>query len=330
MLKITRILVTGGAGYIGSNCAYKLLEAGHDVVVYDNLVYGHKESLPENAVFVEGDLSDTAKLDSVFKKHKIDAVMHFAAYAYVGESVENPRKYFQNNYVNGLNLLNATVDNGVKNIIFSSTCAIFGVPENIPITEELPKDPINPYGLAKLMFEKTLDWYDKAYGLKSICLRYFNAAGADFGIGEDHEPETHLIPLILQVALGKRKEIKIFGTDYPTKDGTCVRDYIHITDLSDAHILALEKLMESGKSDRYNLGVGKGHSVKEIIEISREVTGHHILAVETGRRPGDPPVLIADSAKIKKELGWEPKHDIKDIIKSAWEWHSKNPDGFRD
>ena len=327
---MTSILVTGGAGYIGSNCVHRLLEAGHEVVVYDNLVYGHKESLPDKVLFVEGDLSNTAKLDSVFKKHKIGAVMHFAAYAYVGESVENPRKYFQNNYVNGLNLLNVMIDNDVKYIIFSSTCAIFGQPEKTTITEDLPKNPINPYGLAKLMFEKTLEWYDAAYGLKSICLRYFNAAGADFGIGEDHDPETHLIPLVLEVALGKREKINIFGTDYPTPDGTCIRDYIHITDLSDAHILALEKLMKSGKSDRYNLGVGKGHSVKEIIDIAREVTGHPIPAVETGRRPGDPPMLVAESTKSKKELGWEPKHDIKDIIRSAWEWHSKNPYGFKD
>ncbi|MFC1741099.1 UDP-glucose 4-epimerase GalE [Nanoarchaeota archaeon] len=328
--KITKILVTGGAGYIGSNCAHKLVKAGYDVLVYDNLVYGHKKALPETATFIEGDLSDIKKLEVVFKEHKIDAVMHFAAYTYVGESVENPRKYFQNNYMNGFNLLNVMLDHGVKNIIFSSTCAIFGQPEKVPITEDLPKAPINPYGLAKLMFENTLSWYDQAYGLKSICLRYFNAAGADFNIGEDHDPETHLIPLVLQVALGKRQNIKIFGTDYPTKDGTCVRDYIHISDLSEAHILALRKLLDKGVSESYNLGSGEGNSVKELIEVAREVTGHTIPAVESGRRAGDPAVLIGDSTRIKKELGWNPKNDLKSIIKSAWEWHNTHPDGFED
>ncbi len=255
-----KILVTGGAGYIGSNCVRALQKNGYEVIVFDNLVYGHRKALPENVAFIEGDLSDKKLLSELFKKYSVAAVVHFAAYAYVGESMENPRKYFINNYVNGLNLLNAMVENHVNKIVFSSSCAIFGIPEKIPISEDLPTSPINPYGETKLMFEKTLDWYEKAYGLKSVCLRYFNAAGADFGVGEDHNPETHLIPLILQVALGKRENIKIFGTDYPTEDGTCIRDYIHISDLSEAHVLSLKHLFEKNKSGKYNLGSEKGYS----------------------------------------------------------------------
>ncbi|MBW3015141.1 UDP-glucose 4-epimerase GalE [Candidatus Woesearchaeota archaeon] len=324
-----KILVTGGAGYIGSHTVRALVKEGHSVVVFDNLVYGHKEAVPSEVKFVEGDLKDKELVLKVLMDEKIEAVMHFAAYAYVGESVENPRKYFENNVICGLNLLNAMVDTGVKYIVFSSTCATYGEPENMPITENVPQQPCNPYGRSKLMFEMMLKSYE-VYGLRNVCLRYFNAAGADPGgkIGEDHNPETHLIPLVLQVALGQREAIKIFGADYDTPDGTCIRDYIHVNDLARAHILALNKIVETGKSNFYNLGTGDGTSVKEIIEVCRHVTKHPIPAAEEGRRAGDPPRLVASSEKIKKELGWEPEFDVRAIIESAWKWHKNHPEGF--
>ncbi len=325
-----KILVTGGAGYIGSHAVRRLLQYNYKVVVYDNLVNGHKESLPAEAELVVGDLNDKEKLDKLFKEHEFDAVMHFAGFIEVGESMKNPAKYYKNNVVNTLNLLEAMVNNNVKKIIFSSTAALFGYPDEIPIKEETKKEPVNVYGRTKLMTEQMLKDFDAAYGLKFIALRYFNASGADFGIGEDHNPETHLIPIILQVAMGKRKAIKIFGTDYLTKDGTCIRDYIHVTDLINAHVLALKKLLSANESNYYNLGNGNGYSVKEIIEAAREITSHPIPAIKSKRRSGDPAVLVADSTKIQKELGWKPKYDLKAIIKSAWEWHKNNPSGFEE
>jgi len=326
---MSRILITGGAGYIGSHAVRVLLDKGHQIVVYDNCVNGHKESVPENAELFVGDLSDKEKLNQVFKKYKFDAVIHFAAFIEAGESMKEPAIFYRNNVVNTLNLLETMTANGVKRIVFSSTAALFGYPDKIPIDEDTKKEPINVYGMTKLIIEHMLKDFEMAYGLKYMALRYFNAAGADFGIGEDHHPETHLIPIVLQVALGKRDKIMIFGTDYDTRDGTCIRDYIHVSDLVDAHILALDKLLTTGQSDQYNLGSGQGYSVKEIIDAAREVTGHPIPAEEAERRPGDPAVLVADSAKIKKELGWQPKHDLKSIISSAWEWHKSHPDGFK-
>jgi len=315
------ILVTGGAGYIGSNCVRVLLDRGYSVVVLDNLSNGHISALPKNIKFIHGDLSDKILLDTIFKQNSIDAVVHFAGYIDVSESVKDPKKYFDNNYLNGLNLLEAMINNNVKKIVFSSTCAIFGNDVESHISENFPKHPINPYGLAKHMFEQTLEWYDKAYGLKSVCLRYFNAAGADFGIGEQHNVETHLIPLAIQAALGKRENIKIFGTDYPTKDGTCIRDYVHITDLSEAHVLALKHLFVKNKSAAYNLGSGNGYSVYDIIETIKKISGRNITVVIEKRREGDATILIANSSKIKRELGWKAKRSLDEIIYSAWTWH---------
>jgi UDP-glucose 4-epimerase len=318
-----KIFVTGGAGYIGSHAVRRLLGAGHEVVVFDNLIYGHRESVPESVRFVEGELSDKKLLERTFEENEFDAVMHFAGFAYVGESVEKPGKYFWNNVVSGLNLLDACVKYNVKKFIFSSSCAVYGTPLKLPIVEDEKKDPESPYGETKFVFENFLRWYDKAHGLKYVSLRYFNAAGADESgeIGEDHDPETHLIPLVLDAALGRRGEIKIFGTDYETPDGTCVRDYIHVNDLADVHVLALDKL--GGESKEYNVGVGEGYSVKEIIDMAREITGKEILAVESSRRAGDPPELYADSSKLREDLGWEPKYDLRKIIESAWNWHKK-------
>jgi len=324
-----KILVTGGAGYIGSHTVRILLKNKYEVIVYDSLINGHKESLPAEAELIVGDLNDKEKLDKLFKENNFDAVIHFAGFIEVGESMKNPAKFYRNNVVNTLNLLEAMVRNNVKKIIFSSTAALFGYPDEIPIKEKTKKEPVNVYGRTKLIIEQMLSDFDLAYDLKFIALRYFNASGADFGIGEDHNPETHLIPLVLQVALGKRDSIKIFGTDYPTKDGTCIRDYIHVTDLADAHMLALKKLLSIDKSNYYNLGNGDGYSVKEIIEVARKITGHPIPAIKSERRVGDPAVLVADSTKIQKELGWKPKYDLKAIIKSAWEWHKNNPEGFK-
>jgi len=324
------ILVTGGAGYIGSHVTRELIKKGYNVLILDNLSKGHKKSIPKNVKFMQVDLSDKEAISQVLNENRIDAVIHFAAFIEVGESVKDPSKYFNNNVVNTINLLDAMVERGVKHIVFSSSAAVYGEPKEMPIKEDSEKHPVNPYGMTKLMVEEIMSSYDEAHGLKFIALRYFNAAGADFSgeIGEDHDPESHLIPLVLQVALDKRKEIKVFGTDYPTKDGTCVRDYIHVLDLADAHILALEALFKGNISNAYNLGNGKGYSVKEVIDQARLITGKEIKSVDEKRRPGDSAFLIADYSKIRKELGWSPKYDIKDIIKNAWNWHKNNPDGF--
>jgi len=317
-----KILVTGGAGYIGSIIVKQLVKT-HKVVVLDDLSKGHKEAIHPKAVFVQSGLKNVKDLDETFKQFNFDAVIHMAGFIEAGESVQDPAKYFRNNVVNGLNLLNTMIKNNCKKIVFSSTAAVYGNPKNIPITEDAETKPTNPYGDSKLMFEMFLKAYSKSYGLEYTALRYFNAAGAEEDYGEDHSPETHLIPIVLQVALGKRKEIEIYGTDYPTKDGTCVRDYIHVSDLAKAHLLALSK------NGIYNLGSEKGYSVREVIEIAKEVTGKDIPVKETARRQGDPVTLVASSEKIKKELGWKAEYKLKDIIKSAWLWHKKNPNGYK-
>ena len=319
------ILIVGGAGYIGSHVAKKLFEKGYTPIVYDNLVYGHND-LAKWGNFIKADLADKESLLDVFKSYPIKAVMHFSAYTYVGESIEDPDKYYINNVVNTLNLLENMLANQVKYFIFSSSCAVYGNPIQIPISEDHPRNPINTYGWTKLIVEQILSDFDFAYGLKYTSLRYFNAAGADPDgeTGEDHNPETHLIPLILDVALGKRDHIEIFGTDYDTPDGTCIRDYIHVMDLADAHILALENLFRGKKSSIFNLGNEKGFSVKEVIEVASGVTQKEIKVIEGKRRFGDPPVLIASSKIAKKELGWDPKfNDLKQIIGTAWNWHQK-------
>jgi UDP-glucose 4-epimerase len=322
-----KILVVGGAGYIGSVCAELLLDEGHSVSVFDNLSEGHRHALDQRAEFIEGDLVDRQSIEKTLAKQRPDAVMHFAANALVGESMQNPSKYFRNNIANGLNLLDAMIAAGVGKIIFSSTCAIFGPPDRLPIDETTPPQPINPYGESKLAFEKILRWYREIHGLKFVSLRYFNAAGASATFGEDHRVETHLIPNVLKVALGEKPNVEIFGTDYETPDGTCIRDYIHILDLARAHILALD----SAKSDFYNLGTGGGASVREVIDSCRKVTGRKIDIVEKPRRPGDPPRLVASSEKIKRELGWKPQFQSLDaIIESAWKWHHKFPRGYED
>ncbi|MFA5887821.1 MAG: UDP-glucose 4-epimerase GalE [Candidatus Nanoarchaeia archaeon] len=320
-----KLLVTGGAGYIGSHIVH-LLHKKHEITVFDSLVGGHKASLPD-VKFVKGCLSDTALLDRVFAEGKFDAVLHLAGFIEAGESMHKPEKYFQNNTFNGFNLLNAMLRHNVKKIIYASTAAVYGQPKEVPISVEAEKNPTNYYGLSKLMFENMLDAM-KVHGLKSISLRFFNASGAAFGVGEHHEPETHLIPIILQAAQGKRECIKLFGTDYPTPDGTCVRDYIHVLDIAKAHELALNAL-EQGKEGKYNLGTGKGHSVREVINIAKEVTKLPIKVIEEGKREGDPPFLIASGKKAEKELGWKPEYSLKQIVESAWEWHRKNPDGFK-
>ena len=324
-----QILVVGGAGYIGSHTVRSLLQKGYEVVVLDSLVSGHRKSVPTDVKFCQTDLADVERLRKVFQKNRIDAVIHFAACIEAGESMNDPKRFYRNNVVNTLNLLDAMLAANVKEIVFSSTAAIFGIPEAIPILEDAEKKPISVYGRTKLIVENILGDYDSAYGLKSICLRYFNAGGAGYDIGEDHNPETHLIPLVLQTALGKRKTIRVLGTDYPTKDGTCIRDYIHVLDLAEAHILALEELARTEKSRQYNLGCGRGYSVREIIETARSLTNHPIPVAEVERRAGDPSVLIADSSKIRNELGWTPKFDLNDVIRSAWEWHSNSPEGFQ-
>ena len=322
------ILVTGGAGYIGSHAVLALQKAGYSVVILDNLVYGHQDIVDTvlNTKLIVGDTNDRTLLDEIFSTHKIDAVMHFAAYAYVGESVSDPGKYYRNNVTGTLTLLDAMVDAGIKKFVFSSTCATYGVPKAVPIVEEHPQDPINPYGATKLMVERMLADFDQAHELKAVCFRYFNAAGADpeGRLGEDHNPETHLIPLVLQTALGTRESISIFGTDYPTPDKTCVRDYIHVSDLADAHVLGMEYLLNGGDSAKFNLGNGNGFSVKEVIEAARAVTGHAIPAVECDRRPGDPPSLVGSAEKARTILGWNPQYpDIESIIKHAWAWHQQ-------
>jgi UDP-glucose 4-epimerase len=322
-----RILVVGGAGYIGSICAELLLNQGHEIAVFDNLTEGHRRALDPRARFIEGDLQDRQAIDSALAVARPEAVMHFAASALVSESMRDPSKYFRNNISSSLNLLDAIVAAHVKRIVFSSTCAIFGLPERLPIDETAPTRPINPYGESKLVFEKILRWYDEIHGLKFVSLRYFNAAGATANFGEDHRLETHLIPNVLKVALGQKPHVEIFGTDYETPDGTCIRDYIHIVDLARAHILALG----TARSELYNLGSGGGASVREVIAACRKMTGKKIDTVEKPRRPGDPPRLIASSEKIKRELGWQPQFQSLDaIIESAWKWHQKFPHGYRD
>ena len=322
-----KIFVTGGAGYIGSNCVEQLVLRGDQVVVFDNLTEGHRKALHPKAKFHQGDLRDAASIAGAMAAEKPDAVMHFAANALVGESMENPSKYFQNNVAGGINLLDASVAAGVKRFVFSSTCATFGMPDKVPIDETMPQRPINPYGETKLMFEQMQRWYDRIHGLKFVSLRYFNAAGASETYGEDHRIETHLIPNVLRVALGQQERAEIYGGDYETPDGTCIRDYIHILDLAQAHLLALGK----DESAFYNLGTGGGNSVAEVIECCRRVTGRKIPAVVKPRRPGDPPRLIASSKKIEKDLGWKPKYQSLDaIVESAWAWHVKHPGGYGD
>ncbi len=329
--ELTTILVTGGAGYIGSHAVLALTEAGHRVVVVDNLVYGHRAAVPDAATFVEGDIGDRGLVARVFAEHPVDVVMHFSAYAYVGESVTDPAKYYGNNVAATLSLLDSMIAANVKRFVFSSTCATFGVPARIPIPEDIPQNPINPYGTTKLMVERILKDYDAAYGLKSVVFRYFNAAGCDpeGRIGEDHDPETHLIPLVLRAALGQRDSISVFGTDYDTPDGTCIRDYIHVCDLADAHILGMEHLLKGNGSGDFNLGNGRGTSVREIIDAARAVTGREIRVVEGPRRAGDPPMLVGSSEKARQTLGWNPKYaDIETIVRHAWTWQSANPKGY--
>ncbi len=322
-----KILVTGGAGYIGSICVEQMLERGHEVAVLDNLTEGHRKAIDPRAVFFEADLADRDAVARAVGEAAPDAVMHFAANALVGESMTNPSKYFRNNVASGINLLDAMVAGGVNKFVFSSTCATFGIPGKMPIDETLPQNPINPYGESKLMFEKILRWYDEIHGLRFTALRYFNAAGASEKFGEDHRIETHLIPNILKVALGQKEAVEVYGTDYETPDGTCIRDYIHILDLADAHIRALDR----GQSGFFNLGTGGGTSVREVIDCCRRVTGQAIPVVERPRRPGDPPRLIAGSDKIRRELGWEPRfQDIEAIVSSAWDWHRRHPHGYGD
>jgi len=317
------ILVVGGAGYIGSHINKLLNQQGYETVVFDNLVYGHREAVKWGALEI-GDLSDKDRIEEVFEKYRIEAVFHFAAYAYVGESVTNPSKYYHNNVANTLNLLDVMVKHDVKYIVFSSTCATYGVPNEVPITENMPQNPINPYGASKKMVERVLADYHNAYGLNYGCLRYFNAAGADPDgeIGESHEPETHLIPLVLAAAAGDRENIKVFGTDYPTRDGSCIRDYIHVTDLADAHKRAMDYLKNGGESTCMNLGNCIGNSVLEVIEAAKEVTGKEIPVVLDDRRAGDPPALVGSAKKAEDVLGWKPQYgDIKVILKHAWDWY---------
>ncbi len=323
------ILVTGGAGYIGSHTARLFQERGHEVWVFDNLVYGHRQAAPAGRLIV-GDLADAAATERVLREKQIDAVVHFAAFAYVGESVREPEKYYHNNLVNTLNLLAAMRRTGVSRIVFSSTCATYGIPLQVPITEEEPQKPINPYGRAKLAVEWALADYAVAYGFGYAALRYFNASGASPSgdIGEDHDPETHLIPLILQVALGQRPHIEVFGTDYPTRDGTCIRDYIHVDDLAEAHLLALAKL-QGGRGLHYNLGTGHGYSVREVIRTCEEVTGRPIAVKEGPRRAGDPPALVAASQRAQRELNWQPRYpELRLIVETAWRWHQTHPHGY--
>ena len=328
-----RLLVLGGAGYIGSHTSLELIKRGHDVVVVDNLVTGYQKAVPEKAVFYNGDIRDIEFLDNLFKIEKIDAVIHFAAFSLVGESVTNPLKYYDNNLYGTKVLLEAMIKNSVNKIVFSSTAATYGEPENIPILESDRTCPTNPYGETKLAMEKMFHWASKAHGLNYVSLRYFNACGADATgqIGEAHNPESHLIPLVLQVPNGKRESVSVYGTDYDTPDGTCIRDYIHVTDLAQAHILAVEYLANGGASDIFNLGNGVGYSVREVIETARSVTGHPIPATEVPRRSGDPARLVASGEKAKKILGWEPKiKQLDEIIASAWKWHRAYPNGYID
>lgn len=324
------VLVTGGAGYIGSHTVRELVNAGHQVLVLDNLTRGHQAAVKE-AFLVEGDTSDRALLKQLFTEFEIEAVMHFAASSQVGESVRLPADYYQNNVVKGLNLLDAMVESEVRHLVFSSTAAVYGEPSEVPIPEEHLTHPTNPYGATKLALEGAMRWYGDAYGLRWVSLRYFNAAGAgpEGDIGEDHTPETHLIPLVLRVAQGLMPCLEVYGNDYPTPDGTCVRDYIHVNDLAQAHILAMDALAAGAPSNAYNLGNGNGYSVLDVIRTAEEVVGKTLPVKFTARRPGDPAVLVAGSDKIKRELGWQPSYPgLKDIIETAWRWHSSHPRGF--
>lgn len=321
------IFVTGGAGYIGSAAAEALLKAGHSVTVYDSLVAGHKEAVPDGAIFVHASLEDSHALAKALTDEKFDAVMHFAAFIEAGESMKKPGRFYQNNLVNSLHLIETAVKAGVRRFVLSSTAAVYQSSDN-PLTEESPLGPTNVYGHTKLVIEQTLNWYRQIHGLHFAALRYFNACGALPDRGEAHQPESHLIPRVLSVPLGNLESINVNGTNYPTPDGTCIRDYIHISDLVSAHLLALDALGERDKLV-YNIGNGSGYSVREVIETAREVTGHPIPAVESPSRPGDPARLVASSEKIRHELGWEPQHpDLKDILTSAWEWHKAHPKGY--
>ena len=320
-----KVFVTGGAGYIGSICVEQLLNTGHDVVVFDNLSEGHRQAVDKRARFIEGCLSDRETIINSVASNQSQIIMHFAANALVGESMNNPSKYFRNNVAYGINLLDAAIEAKVQKFVFSSTCATYGIPNVIPMTEDLPLNPINPYGESKVIFEKLLQWYHKLHGLEFVALRYFNAAGASENFGEHHRIETHLIPNVLKVALGQSNRCKIFGTDYPTPDGTCIRDYIHIIDLAQAHMLAMEK----EKNGFFNLGNGEGYSVRQVIDTCEQISGKKIAAVEESRRSGDPPRLIASAHKAFKELNWKPKFgSLEKIIESAWNWHKRNPNGY--
>ncbi len=322
-----KVLVTGGAGYIGSIAVEQLIKAGEEVVVFDNLYQGHKQAVHPKAAFVQGDLADRAAVDAVMAQHKPDAIMHFASHTLVGESMEKPFLYIGDNIVNGLNLLQSAVDHGVLKFILSSTANLFDKPERMPIDETERIIPGSPYGESKNILERMLYWLDRTKGMRYACLRYFNAAGASEERGEQHDPETHIIPLVLQVALGQREQFSIFGDDYPTPDGTCIRDYIHVIDLAQAHILALRAL--DGGSRTYNLGNGRGFSIQELINVAREITGHPIPTKFVARRPGDPAILIASSEKIRRELGWQPQYpELRAILESAWKWHLAHPHGY--
>jgi len=325
------VLVTGGAGYIGSATVEMLIERGEQVVVLDNLSRGHRQAVPPGVPFYEGDIANGSLVEKIVEEHAVESCVHFAAYAYVGESVSAPLRYFDNNAAQGVNFLDAMIRAGARRIVFSSTCATYGEPQTVPLTEDHPQQPANPYGWSKLFMERMLEACDRAHDLKFVSLRYFNAAGATAKYGEHHQPETHLIPNVLAAAAGLRAQVDVFGNDYATPDGTAVRDYIHIADLGSAHILALEYLRAGGASDAFNLGIGRGYSVLDVIETARRVTGRPIQARMTSRRPGDPSYLVAGSGKARQVLGWQPCYDtLESIIQSAWDWQRQHPGGYEE